>query len=101
MKHLEFPAILTVSSFLLKKHFTKRKCSKTQFIGNKATNFNGQIGYNPLTFPSTGPKKQAPRAGIATPKGAGCPKPPVTGKNGNTFVGAGTAVYSPEYFFIR
>lgn len=46
-----------------------------QFIGNKATKFNGQIGYNPTTYPKT---MGASVAGKKTTTGAGCPQPLTT-----------------------
>ena len=55
--------------------------------GNNATTFNGQIGHNPMTYP-----KSQPGYPNATPAGAGCQEPLLTG---STFDGNGTAKISP------
>jgi hypothetical protein len=62
-----------------------------KFIGNKATKFNGQVGYNPKTYPKGQPGYPKP-----TPAGAGCQDPLLTG---STFSGTGTAKFSPAWFF--
>ena len=49
--------------------------------------FNGQVGYNPKTYPKGQPGYPKP-----TPAGAGCQDPILTG---STFSGTGTAKFSP------
>jgi hypothetical protein len=49
--------------------------------------FNGQVGYNPKTYPKGQPGYPKP-----TPAGAGCQDPVLTG---STFSGTGTAKFSP------
>jgi hypothetical protein len=58
--------------------------------GNNATKFNGQIGYNPMTYP-----KNQPGYPGSTPAGAGCQEPLLTG---STFAGNGTTKSSPVRF---
>lgn len=63
--------------------------TSNHFKSNTATHFNGQIAYNPTTYP-----KGQPGAGGRTPSGTGCPKPVITA---STFSGAPT--FSPPWYF--
>jgi hypothetical protein len=62
--------------------------SKNRFYSNKASTFNGQIGYNPTT-------KAKEQGGGATGR-AGCGKPT---NYHNAFSGSGTTPYSKPWFF--
>jgi len=54
---------------------------RLQFISNKAGKFNGQVSYNPLTYPAG----SGSSSGKPTPSGKGCPQPLTTE---STFSGA-------------